>query len=500
MGEHTVVPIELMGFLAIVPAEYRAMFTVQEKKHEFNAGTKRYEMKTKAVPLWRELGERHVTVPFGIILFLIKYSDEYKFKITKLHGSIPFKALDLTQENIVLLGLREYQDRVLGICARVRGGLIESPTGSGKSQMMIGLALLCAVQHNVAFVAPSVVAKENFVERFAIIEEKLGHPIPGYELVDYEEVRAGRDIGDHGHIVYSGGKAILNDYEAGRIPLRSVGSLLTDEAHHWESDTWQLMLLALPNLVRSLGFSGTMFEGKVTPNLSLLQKGDANIIAGSGPLLISIKPEEIGEYIDLPDIHNIRFVWDQSKVVHTNSWRTIETVFRKYAKRREFIASIIDALSSIDRITVVPVAHKKYGLDIMALCSSEKVACWFGGGEFHDSRGCKQRDIEDVKELVASGRYNTLIVTSHVDESLDIPDINTTFLTEGKKARKMKQRVGRAIRKSEVKSAVVNLWDVDGQVLENQAKYRSGELAKYYKTKKVRFDDVDQLKDYIANL
>jgi superfamily II DNA or RNA helicase len=94
-----------------------------------------------------------------------------------------------------------------------------------------------------------------------------------------------------------------------------------------------------------------------------------------------------------------------------------------------------------------------------------------------------------------------MIVTSHVDESLDVPAIDTAFLTEGRKARRSRQRAGRSVRRGAgAKSLVVNLWDLDSSVMQSQSSGRCNALVNYYETKKYRFDALEDLISYIGNL
>jgi hypothetical protein len=372
------------------------------------------------------------------------------------------------------------------------------------SRPLIAISIAAALQHNVLFATPGTTVEENFTEAFRQVEEHLSGDVV---LVDYDYFRAnpGR-FPNQGCIIYAGSKAVLNDAISGRASLGTIGTLIADEAHHGSADTYQEMLYALPNLVRSVGLSATVFEGKQQTTLSGMQFADASIIAAHGPLLLRIKPQEVKHRIDLPDVANLRFQWkDTDKTYGGSNWPSIYKMVKGLQSRLSLIASTCLGLSALDRVTVVPIGDKEYGRRILARCAelgdASRICCWFGSGEFWSTSGKEQVDIDTVKDYIDSGQYNTMIVTSHVDESLDVPAIDTAFLTEGRKARRSRQRAGRSVRRGAgAKSLVVNLWDLDSSVMQSQSSGRCNALVNYYETKKYRFDALEDLISYIGNL
>jgi superfamily II DNA or RNA helicase len=488
------VPFRLVGYMAHMSPEHAHLFYTKDYVRQFNPKTRKSEKRMVRVPFYRELDAETIAVPFGLVLFLIQASKAYKFKITAIVNENSFRPFAFHAGNAFLEAyLRDFQLEAFGALSHTRGGAVELPTGTGKSSLEIAVGTSCAVDHDVAFLMPSDVTRNNIFKAFGEIEARVGSRFSGFTLIDYEKLRYYRPEGRL--IIIASAKQALNDLLAGIPLLHSVGTLVSDESHHWEADTWQAFLSMLPGVVRSYGFSATMLGTEPTDRVTGLTTDDANIIAGSGPIRYARTPQQLKQWLDLPDIANFVFVWGEKERVKGNNWTKIYGAAKKYGARLRAIAAIADLCSSLGRITTIPVAHKDMGLSILKHMESDKALCWFGQGAAVTRTGSvKKYDHDDIKRLVDEGRYDTLIVTSHVDESFDLPAINTTILSEGRKSRKTKQRAGRSVRQSGGGSFVINFYDVDGGIVEFQAKARAKDLQEYYETDVTVSASVDDLR------
>lgn len=395
--------------------------------------------------------------------------------------------------------LRSYQLEAVEKAVSSRSGMIEMPTGSGKSRAQVVSCLLLATIGPVYYMTPGHTVVENFYEEWESLQQEWGVRFT-QRLVEYDAVRAGYQLG-LGDILVGPSIKLVND---GR-PLNRVRTLITDEGHHWTSDTNHAALALMPDLERSISFSGTPFDGKLNPDsIRHTDYDNARIIAGSGYSIHTTLPEEISEYVDLPDVCNLMFQWTPAElkgVQNTNNWVAISRAMKRNDRRTRLIAAVVDGLCALGRTSVTPFSSKDYALAVLEASNDPRVVCWFGDGVLiHRGNNVERCSIEQVKERVNEGTYASLLTTSHVDESLNIPKINTTFLAEGKKLRRVKQRAGRAIRKGELKSTIINMYDMGQEVLRAQARYRADELTAYYKTKQYRFNHPLELVDYLASL
>jgi superfamily II DNA or RNA helicase len=487
------IPVELHGFLAVLPPEYSGMFEASAKETQFSQQKRTHVTRVVRKPLWREREDGQISVPFGMILFILKNDPSVKFKITRVVNAHKLEPLSLDPWPQLAGYLRPFQAQAFDSVRGKRGGLVESVTGSGKSCMELCVTMAASRQHNVFYMAPGATARENFLEEQAKVEARIGSRLEGFEVIWHAELRKRMRRGpvpQSGLIVVSGAQEITNDAGCAAGRFDSFGSVVSDEAHRWESNIWQDVFYALPNLVRSIGFSGTLFEGKPRTDVHSMELGDANIIAACGPVLMSVGPQDAADWLSLPDVVDYQFDWKESEVCKVNSWLKVYKSVKGNARRRAAIGVVVDVLSRLGRTTLIPVKEKAYAVQLLEGCQADRACCWFGGGSVVERGGReRQMSIDEVREAVESGHYTTLFVTSHVDESLDIPAINTTFLTEGKKARRMRQRVGRAIRKSDAKTLVVNLWDGDRGIMQSQSSFRSRNMQDYYKAKVHKVSD-----------
>ena len=500
-----VVPVRLHGYIAIMAGEYRHHFVVRAEQLVFEPKIRRRVKKSVPTPLYRELPGGHICVPFGIIIHYNKLPrSPVRFKVVERRGELPFQPLDYDHPAIAALPKDDWQRRALAAMQYARGGLLEAPTGAGKSVPLAALALAAARQHNVLFASGGTTIEDNFVETVERYTALLGD----LQLVDYDHYRHDPDAyPERGCIIYAGSRAVLNDALAGKSTLTRVGTLIADEAHHGGSETYQSMLYALPNLVRSIGMSATLFEGRQQARVHTMPLSDAAVIGAHGPLLLRVRPQEVRHRIDLPDVANLRLQWtDAERSYRGNHWAQVYKMVKRHERRLDLICRTLVGLSGLGRTTVMPISDKEYGRKLLARCRAvgggDRICCWYGAGELWTGGSRPERvDIAEMKEYVRTGVYDTLIVTSHVDESLDIPVIDTTFLTEGRKSRRSRQRAGRSVRRGkDTKSLVINLYDLDGGIMQSQASYRCNSLVHYYETKKYRFDGVADLLAYVRTL
>lgn len=452
--------------------------------------------KRKEVPLYRPSPlDGYSLVPLGLCLSYQRTAKEDIYFSLPEFTEVEPSAVDCIDWDY----LRPHQKNAIYAALKSRGGVIEIPTGGGKSEVHVVLALLFSTIGAVFNMNDGVVIEDNFKERWSLLQERWGVEFP-VELVNYDDVRTGKVEPGPGMIINGSPAKICND----RTNLSGVVTILTDEGHHWTSGELQESLLFFPDLQRSIALSGTPFDGRI--NFNSIRHTDlenAKIIAGSGPLIYSIEPYEIAEYVDLPDVANVHFVWTKDElrgVEKTNNWINISKAMKNNIRRVRNITAVADAICAMGRVCIVPFGSKESAIQVMENSRDPRVVCWFGSGKLVTRLGNDTVSIEEMKRMVREGKYLVLLTTSHVDESLDLPDINTTFLTEGKKLRRAKQRAGRSIRKGEVKSIVINLHDNGQTVLESQAVYRSSSLASYYRTKEIHLGSPLALVDLLDEI
>lgn len=447
----------------------------------------------KKVPAYIPASDGRITVLAGLLAYLKQFPERYQLAITKTAG-LPLHPLAMAPEDAAILNLDANQQRAFDVCAGARYGTVESPTGSGKSRCLIALALAAARQHNVLMLMPGKTAKDNYERQY--YDLFAGHAC---RLMPYAELRAGADIAPTGHVILSGATMIGNDGQRAGELLSTVGTVIADEAHHWSSPGWQALPYLIPSLSRSFGVTATAFNKALSDRVTKMMLDDVQVLAGAGPLLLSIPPSE-AERIDLPDVHNLIFPWSTDRRFKSGvSWSRLAPQLARYEARMAAIAGLVRVALATGRTAIIPVEHKGYAEQLRQLTDDPAAACWFGGGQLITAGGVEQLDTAAVIRRVEAGELRALFVTRHVDEALDIPCIDTTILTEGKRRGRIRQRVGRSTRKSLRKAVVINLYDADGGMMERQSKARSQDLTTYYGTAEFNHGTVPELAHAIAS-
>jgi hypothetical protein len=224
---------------------------------------------------------------------------------------------------------------------------------------------------------------------------------------------------------------------------------------------------------------------------------EALVYNSSGPILYSKTPKELEKYIDSPPVINVEFKWPDSDFAFENNYAKILTAAQGNGQRNRLIVKIINLMNTLGRTTITPVPRLEYGIHLMNLIPFDGVVCWFGGGNIFN----KYRKVPEQELIYGldNGAVKHLIVTSHADEGLNLPELSTTILIEGSGGRRSKQRSGRAARIGDRKSLVINIMDEGQGILSKHAKDRAWAVKNYYETEMID-TDIDHLLEVVHRI
>ena len=479
------IDIEVRGHLAICEPSISRFLRAQTSS--YNPRLKKKVISEREI--YEVLPDKRVVVGLGAILILSKNNPFIKFNlISHSDCKIPFRKLNNILESIPVKW-RWYQKQALEIVSRSRAGLVEIPTAGGKTYCELATALAASKYSNVFIAVPTNILKLQISKT----AEKLN-----IDLVNYEKTRKSK-LENLGNIIIGNPIMISNDFksEENRNLLDSIGTLIIDESHHSSCNTWQGLLSALPNLTRSIGFSATAVENRNKNFLSFYSTlyEDAMVYAATGSLLYSVEAKDIKEYIDCPDVISLRYKWPEkyTKYSHSTEVEVTRKLLKTNLERSEKISSIIDLLSRMNRSSITPVTEKVIGEEILNSCNNPETICWYGNGEIFDRTRTKIKE-ETALSDISKRKIRHIIPTQHMDEGLDIESIDTVILSFSRKKRRQIQRVGRGVRKGQVKSFVINLWDQNNAVLESQGRQRAKDITQYYGTKHHVVNSLEEVK------
>ena len=424
---------------------------------------------------FKRTGKTEGVIGLGAVLTLKKHNPFLKFVVENVsnHKYFPLR-VDLLEG----MEKRWYQKNAFDAINLHRGGIVEIPTGGGKTVIEIATAVAASNNANVLIAAPTSI----IVSQLFDCAKDFNIPVLWYPETRHMQ------IPKTGNIIIANPVTINNDRrKATNANTRnSISTLISDEGHHMSSVTWYGLLYALPNLCRSYSFSGTAIEHEHNfIKFSQIGVDDALVYASSGPVIYSIKSSDISEYIDCPDIINYEYPWvtpeDKQFNLMERDWKRVVKILEKNFNRRRVIADIARVLDQSGRTTIIPVSKLEIGDLYLKAIRLPSAVCWFGGDKIYSMTRSYTR--EELYSLLEQRRIRTLIITHHLDEGLNLKMINTVFLTEGRKKRRQRQRGGRSARRDSVKSLVINLYERFQVTMNSQSIDRLQSIKSYFNSK-----------------
>lgn len=268
--------------------------------------------------------------------------------------------------------------------------------------------------------------------------------------------RVSRNIGSKSEYKYNLEVEGNHNYFASKV--------LVSNCHHLTCDTWNRLNLLLRNVKYSLGFSALSISKSeiYSRDIRDLSYTSSLVVGASGPVIMHMDPSYYIEkgIIALPIIMRIDHKVQLSKEFDETVWSSLvkngimsETRTRKVS----FIASIFN---KYDRKSLILVSEREHAFLISKFLVSLGVLNFgisFGsgtgylyGGVNSDGTVCyKDFNSLEVLEMLERGDINIVIGTSHIDEGVDIKQLDCIILAGGGRTdRRIIQRVGRVLRKS----------------------------------------------------
>ena len=395
-------------------------------------------------------------------------------------------------------------------------GIHESSTGSGKTEIMsacIKLLTMTFPDIKILVVEPTDILVNSTVERM----KKYG--------IDAVPYKSTRGVFSH-NVTIAHPMGILIDLGKDKNLLSSVDGIFWDECHHIKADTWTLLNLSVRNAEYSIGLSALAIDQKHKFETSprKLSLDESLIVAATGKLVSYIPA---GYYISngilaQPIILQLNLT-DEIPIAKTeNDWHKIRELVLESPERTSLFNFAASVLSKYGRRSLMLVGTKKQAFKFAkGLCETygftDRVGIAYSGVcylvdaaryaeliglkpaylEKYESteealmqyilnnpvtplsekefEKCMVKSEESTVELFDKGKISILLATTILDEGVDVKELDAVFLTGGgKKARRIIQRVGRALRKSKTGkfAYIIDMIEPCNKVLMRQASER----------------------------
>lgn len=364
-----------------------------------------------------------------------------------------------------------------------RRGILQLPTGSGKTIIMAAIVkLLCNANPDKKFV---VVAPSNVIIR---------HIISTFQSVGINCAWYDKNTDNEAQVIVSHVLSLSKDYSVDFV--KSINGIFFDEAQHVDSESYSKVINNFEDCEYSLGFSALVVDNDhaYSENIKDYSESELRIIGLTGQVLISRTGSEYIEQGILATpvlfmINNTHTISDQK-----NDWHYLVSKYIMADYRNKLIADVVDMFHRYNRRVLILVSTKKHAEDIANTIVwnygySDQVGLSFGGSsgkKFSSLRPCEgtksgviadliSKDSREVLKEFEDGNISILLGTTHLDEGADISNLDVCILAGGgKNPRRIIQRVGRALRKSKSGkyAYVVDFLDSNVGILNYQSKQR----------------------------
>jgi superfamily II DNA or RNA helicase len=348
--------------------------------------------------------------------------------------------------NLILNGRTPWPEQQQAIAAGLlyERGVIQTPTGGGKTTIMSGIAKLIPLP-TVVLINNTSIAEQLRAEFEALLEEPIGLIKGG--VFEPQRVTVA--------MTQSLMNALSLDKESleGKLPpipealelVKATQLLMMDEAHHGSSDSWYtLAMKAFVNAYYKFGVTGTAFMRAAGDDLML--------IGATGGLIYEVPEQQLikSGRLALPIIHFYKI--NEPEIDPAATYQDVyQTGVVENVRLNKLASDIIKNLWQ--------------DAQILVLCERlehiERLEYFLKGVKYEVLTGdSSTEDREEVKEQFIKGKVKIIIATKIFDEGVSISNIDVVIrMGLMKTSIKTKQQVGRGQRIKKDKPNVVHVID-----------------------------------------
>lgn len=345
--------------------------------------------------------------------------------------------------------LRPYQREAVQACVERQRGIVHAPTGSGKSEIVVGLTR--TMPCNWVFL----------VHRTGLVQQQA----------DRYTLRTGFDAGRIGEgqwnvpkgtkFVCASFQSVYAAYKAGDdISTRLMhwaDAIAIDECHTLPSTTYSRVAFLAKNAYWRIGLSGTP-----------LARSDSRSIFGiaaTGPVIYRVTPDRLIEagVLAVPDIKMTRI--RQSDM---GDWLVAyrSNIVQSEARNK----LVVDCVKRSEKPCLVFVSHLKHGKILEKMILNAGLHCDFVWGDH--SVEWRRAQISRLEH----GQLDVLVCSVIFQEGVDIPCLRSVVMASaGKSVIASLQKIGRGMRIAKDKTTfqVWDFFDADGGLLERHSRRRA---------------------------
>lgn len=413
-------------------------------------------------------GDSCVAFYSGLIPFLKKCGMEIRF--AEDVAEVQLSTLpDIKESMLSGCTLRDYQIAAVRKAIYFGRGIIQSPTGSGKT-VIAGASIVYLFEAGLA-------SRALYLCPQGFIAEQTAGKFKKWGLSEVCMVGYGHRY-EPNHKIYicvvdSAYKRIREE----STDLEKVDLIILDECHHAKASRWQYICEKL-RAPRRLAFTATAFEDP-----KRYCRDDLVLQGLTGPIIFNISSKALRDqgYLAHPIVCMLR---PMSGDIPVWSWNAVyKTGIVGNKKRNSLIVSIAKSCYISNYRTMIFVGQVKHGERIAEeLARNQGVECAMVQGNKKASiwkpSGSTKRykwSVDEVAAYINNRSQAVMIATCCLDEGFDIPTVNVLIMaTAMKKYRRTIQRAGRGMRPKvgDNRVFIFDFYDDNHIFLENHSKDR----------------------------
>ena len=382
-------------------------------------------------------------------------------------------------DNITLF---DFQTNAISKCLTLKRGVVDSVTGSGKTELIIGCLRYLLDKNlitNGLVIVPSVGLATQLQERAfkrGFSKEEIGVIGGGIK-----ELKAKIKVSVVNSL-YNGVKKYRNGEENALFDIISTADFLAlDEGHHSSAESWSSIILEAKKIKYALAFSGSPFSED-----DILDSYEDSMIYGLFNGVIVKIPSEIPMKLGLIATPLLHFHTIRAKKLHKyrGMWHHVyKTFVVKNFQRNNIIKEYTRKFTYLGFQSLILVTQLEHAKILMQLLKNFSPIGVFGGslGLFIDPKsGLIENyslDYNVFRENLSKGYHKIVIGSPCLDEGFDMPSVGLVIMAGAQKSKKkIIQRLGRGLRrKSEGSNQVyvLDFNDLTHVYLSSQSKKRN---------------------------
>lgn len=407
----------------------------------------------------------------GLVPWLQQNGVEIEIIADTCKETVPVQDIYTCNDILDGITLRDYQVIAVRKAIHYGRGILQAPTGSGKTALAAAVyghtKLYCSVD-TMVYLTPTVFLMEqtaNKLEEFgfnSVCRVGGGYKFrPGYEIYVFVVDSAYRGLT----------KSDISQC------IQNADMLVLDEAHHASSKSWTRVC---EHCMAQYRFAYTATVHDDPGKYSYI---DLVLIGLVGPIIFEVRSKELRDRGFLAD-PLVTVVKTNSPAVRVYDWQRVYVAgIVENRKRNTIIMSLASSCYDGGNKVMVFISRKRHGHRLAkGICdqSGTEVCFVHGNNTVYIYRPSGLVDkhrwsVDKVASYVNDRERAILVTTTVLDEGLDVPVINVLIMgTAMKKYRRTVQRCGRGMRPKDGQNRVFifDFYDNNHPYLEKHSKYR----------------------------